>query len=66
VTPVTADAFWVLEAVLGAPLGLPLFPPPLAPPLEALEPPLEAVLDAGTAEPPPIAVIWLPSRITPS
>jgi len=45
-----ADAFWVPEAVLGAPLSLLLFPPPFAPPLEA-------VLDAGTAEPPPTAVI---------
>jgi len=45
---------------------VPLFPNLLVTVLGALEPPLEALLDVGTAWPPLIAVIWLPSNTTPS
>ena len=66
VMPVVADALWVLEALFGPPPGVPLFPNLLATVLGALEPPLKALLDVGTAWPPPIAVIWLPFNTTPS
>jgi len=64
--PAVADALYVPNAPVRPPLGVPLFLTLLAPVLGALDRPLKALLNVGTAWPPLIAVIWLPSNTTPS
>jgi hypothetical protein len=49
VMPAVSDALWVPDALLGTPPGLPPFAALLVTVLGALEPPLEALLDDGTA-----------------
>jgi hypothetical protein len=44
-----SDALWVLDALIGPPPGLPPFLALLVTALGALEPPLEVLVDDGTA-----------------
>ena len=64
--PAVSNAFGAPDAPLGPPLGTLLFAALLATVRGALEAPHKVVLDARTAWPLLMAVIWLPSSTTPS